>query len=312
MILKPERKLAAPCRCASHLVLSLCLLGVTSCQTPSIEHESWPPLTSEEVMSGLGSPTAEFKAIVPDNVQATLEQVLPGVIEAARFVGHVAYVVSDLSESDHTEEEDSLPKVSNAPQPDENAWGTSLYLRLACPGDSLSPPYSFDNGELRLDSPELRGLDLGSLIAGGQFLMSFDECRIGGLHLNARFPGRYVMDVSPWGIELPPSDPDYPHFGLAIDFDVDEVNAPVGIVGFACGSTTTTCQDDVRIVAELKTSSGTFVTSLRVTSSYWNQATSTAVEIRAKNGSSRCTLTTPHSGLEILSPSLTCDDPTGP
>ncbi|GEM_PF-2747358 len=272
-------------------IVSIALMAL-SCSDASVVHPSWEPVTEVMVSEALGSPTGKIGSAPSTGLISLAEQRLPALIEVAGFIGHLATVVNEVAQADNSEVSKKLPEITTT---DANAkevtWGTSLFVKLACPGATALPPYDFSNGEVRLDSPTFSGLDFSPLFDDGQFLLSFDQCALGKLNLNAQFPGRYIVDLSRFGLTKKSDDPDYPLFGLALNFGEADPEGPVGLVGVLCGNSTSSCRDDVRAFAELKAGdAGTYVVSLRVTRDYWNARTELEVLIRGADSESSCIL----------------------
>lgn len=254
---------------------------------------TWTPLSEEDVVTALGSPTGEFRDVPDAAVLSEIESRLPGIVEAARFVGHMATVVENASDEDLESQESELPEVVEAPETNEDtAWATNLYLRIACPGKSIDPPFSFEHGEVRLESPELSGLDFSALTQEGQFLLSFSKCEVGSIKLDSQFAGRYFVDtsslVSPSGL----SAAEKPKHALAINAQTENAESSLGVLGVACGSSTRSCSDLIRVAAEIDAGTqGTYVVAFELTRAHWSTPGSLSLTVRGASSESTCEAT---------------------
>lgn len=290
-------------------LLASALLSL-SCKN-KLTYDQWDTLTVEEVSTALNQPSGKLEdSEVMQNVQEQVALRIPALVETARFVGHLATTVSQVNQSGT--DTSSIPESTEPENADEdddvNSWSTSLYLKVACPGPQTEPPFDFSNGEVRLLSPELRGIDLQALINGGDFLLKFDECQLGELKVEAQLPGRYLLDPSLLGypqLSNASDDPDAPDFALAFDASENSKDVPLGVLGFACGSSTTSCSSDVRVAAEFDAGdAGTYVVQMRLTTGYWQNQKDLKVTIRGGDAESSCTVGTSSSQ---SAPTLDCE-----
>jgi hypothetical protein len=288
----------------------LCLGGLLmSCDPGPVNHLSWTPLSEDEVQARLASPTGPLFEAEHQQVVNHVRDRLPALLEATRFLAHIVNVVSEVSETDYSDVEAKLPEVEEGPSPTaDSTWGSSFYLRVACWGKDpvLGPVKDFTAGEVRLDSPELKSLELSSLIRGGEFLLSFRKCELGPLLMDAALRGRYMVDLTE--LETVGGTDARPNIGLALSTDTIDYQGhpgPLGLLAIGCGGEGG-CGDDVRTVAELKTEAGSYLVSFRALRSYWTQPGELAVTLRGRNSASNCSYV---SGPGYTQPSLTCSTP---
>lgn len=295
----PARQLLqAPGRHPARLTLLLgCAVAALSCSAPETGHEQWDSLTEREVVQRLGSPTGELPAASTPQNQRTLQQPLPGLFEAAHYLAQVLADLDELAADDQSDAAAELPE-STTPHRDgsDKTWSTNLYLRLACPGNDVDPPFDFAQGQLRLNSPEFDGLDFAALIDQGEFLLSFDECDLGPITLDARLPGRYLPTDSPV-IGTLFSDPDFvPRHLIALDAS-DAADGTLGVLAVACGREDSPCREDVRLAAEVRLpNAGSYVVAFRGTRAVWydwwqhgyTSTTTIDIDLIASDGTASC------------------------
>lgn len=287
-------------------LVALALLGSCGCSTPEVTHRTWDTLEVDEIQRRLNEPTGSVLGDEDTELIRAVEQRLPFLLDIVRFSTHMVTVVNEVSRPPNAVDAGPEPM---GPGPNGD-WNTSFYLGLACPGDSplgtLPPrPYSFENGEARVDSPALNGLDLGDLLSGENFLLSFRQCQLGPILLDGEVPGHFVIDLAQLGLTRGEPDPDVPRFGLALDLlelEFGETQLPFGVVGIACDGATT-CLDDVSVGVELDAKdAGTYVFKFRVTRDYWQGSQSITIGAFASDGEATCTFTN-----SAMGPSLSCD-----
>ncbi len=272
-------------------LVSALTLGAVGCATEAT-HQQWDSLSSQEIEAGLTpSAPADLLDVAP-TLQATQAR-LPALVETARFMGRFLSAMAEVAEADTSEAEEQLPPVVLPSEGDDvRTLGTSLFLSVACPGDQFAPVNDFSHGSARLDSPELTSLDVEALIAGGEFLLTFDACELGPITVDGRLPGRYLVDLDLLATAGAINAGDEPVAAVALDasqLDFQGSELPLGVVAFACGGSAP-CRDDVRVSAELDAGdAGSFRVNFRVTSSTWTRQEAITVELGAVDGSSSCT-----------------------
>lgn len=292
--------------------LSASLIIVSGCSTPDAGHVTWESLSEEEVVQRLGFPTGQLNAQIVPAQAMPIERSLPGMFEAAHYLGQVLTDLDELASQDQSEAEVELPATTTPENAEDDAtWSTNIYLRLACPGEAIDPPFSFTHGELRLASPQFDGLTFSSFIDQGEFLMSFNHCDLGSVRFDAKLPGRYLATDSDLARSLF-ADPNLvPRHFIAVDLRQGN-SGNLGIVALACGSATTSCRDDVLLAAEvLVPQLGTYVLWFRGTRSFWtdwsNHSYSRAVAIDVgligADGRASCGASYGADGVQ-----LACDD----
>lgn len=276
----------------TRLVLGGMALSIASgCATEAI-HARWEPLTEEEVRAGL-TPTGQLALLADPTTLASVEARLPALVETARFMGRFLTAVVGVAAADQSGAEAALPAGDNAPVRDgADTLGTSFFVAVACPGDQDAPVTDFSRGRVRLDSPELTSLELESLLAGGELLLSFQACAVGAFVLEGQLPGRYIVNLDSLSLPGGVTPDDKPLAALAVDassLDVSGNYLPLGVVGFACGGQSP-CHDDIRTVAELDAGElGTLRIGFRLTSVAWNGRQAIAVDVAGADGNARCT-----------------------
>lgn len=262
------------------------------CSSKAVTHRTWHSLSEDELQTRLSAPTADLSLSLNAERVSDLETRMPALVELGRFLGQVIGAVSDVTNTDYASAEAKLPDVEEAPaESDERGWGTNLYLRLACPGvDPLHRVTDFSAGEVRLDSDRIRSLDLRKLMDGGEFLLSFRRCQLGSMNFEAELPGRYTVDAE--RLRMSSSDTEAPVFAIALSADDIEQRgtaSPVGLLMVGCGGSQS-CDEDLRVAAELKTAAGSFVVTFRALRSFWSgQALS--LRIDGADSSSECEYT---------------------
>ncbi|HSC89834.1 MAG TPA: hypothetical protein VLC09_21305 [Polyangiaceae bacterium] len=267
-------------------------VGFCGCQ-PEVSHLSWNSLDQEEIDRALDEPTGTLPLREEPEILREVEARLPALLDASRFLSTVMQVAIDVGSSDANARMDELPEVTEGPKSADQTWGTSLYLRIACPGDFESPVTDFSRGEVRLDSPSLTTLDLRELRSGGEFLLSFGECRFGKTQLDAQIPGRYLLNAERLGYFASPDPDDTPVAAVGLDLGVAlrelEGVDPLGIVAVACGGKGA-CQEDYRFAAEFHSSAtGSYVVRGRLLRDYWSKPTDVGLEISGATFASACT-----------------------
>lgn len=262
--------------------------------TTEATHQQWESLSNEEVERGL-SPSATAALLEDAPTLQAAEARMPALVESARFMGRFLGAIAEVASADTAEAEEQLPPiVVPSDTDDEQAFGTSLSLGLPCPGDQFAPVSDFSRGGARLNSPELTSLDVDALLAGGEFLLSFEACELGPITIDGRLPGRYVVDRELLASVGAINPGDQPLAAVALDasqLDFQGADLPLGVVAFACGGSAP-CRDDVRVAAELDAGdAGTFRLSFRVTETTWTGQEAITVELAAADGTARCTFT---------------------
>lgn len=279
------------------------LLGLTilGCSSSALTHRTWDSLSEEELQTRLSSPTADLSSRLTTQQVSGLEARMPVLLEIGRLVGHVIGAVTEVTNTDYSDEEARLPEVDEPPA-QETGWGTNLYLRVACPGaDPAKPRGDFSAGSVRLDSARIRSSDLRELIEGGEFLLSFEACQLGSMRVDARFPGRYTADVARLAGGI--GEAGEPAFAMALSADEVEQGttaSPLGMLMVGCGSEGA-CDEDLRVAAEFRTEAGSFVISFQALRSFWSGG-SLKLTIQGSDSLAECEYTRASAG-----PRLTCD-----
>jgi hypothetical protein len=135
---------------------------------PEVSVPEWDPIDMNELERQLAEPTGELADV--EDVEQWLEA-LGAKVATVRSAGDALDVVKDVLESG--EGPPPVPEGSDGRAPS----GTSVYLKIACPGeDPEDPDLSFDSGMIRVDSPRLSEEVLENLHVQGDLLFTFVEC----------------------------------------------------------------------------------------------------------------------------------------
>ena len=275
----------------SPLIL-LALSVAVGCNIGDVNHKSWESLSETEILEAIQAPTGEFDSGEIDEVVALLNQRMPAVLEAIDFLGYLASVISRTEKLDPADQQE-LPPTAEVSEPKEGEnWGTSFYVQVACPGDRNSPSYDFENGAVRIDSPELRGVaGIDSLEEGGEFLLTYSDCQLGDLNLDGEYRGRYVSELSYVPQPTTLSESASPRVALVIDADNREsvAEGAVGMFAIACGTEAESCASAMSAAVEIKLEGvGTYVVLFQLTREYWT-GSALSLEIRGSEEAFKCT-----------------------
>ena len=200
---------------------------LTSCE-PEVDYLTWTPVDRQRVQSALLKPTANVDVALLPDFQAFLEQVRWQIVEQQMISAQLIDGLWELSaeqppsnpDTDYFLESQSVPAqsvpVPHAAEPggtieETSSNGTSLFLRVACPGPSIDfSDRGFDQGEIRIDSTELTAFSDFEFLNGSDLLLQFLDCQTPTGTINASAAGwvsdspvaRIVMDLSTLGLEL--------------------------------------------------------------------------------------------------------------
>lgn len=157
---------------------------------PDPKPVSWEPLDLDALKDDLANPTGEVN-------EDTSKEVAEGLIaneEALREVLRFIELIYSLSQDDQGGLTAVVPRGLD---------GTNIFMRIACPGsDVANPDTSFEEGELRLDSPGFTDEFLETFEVVGDVHMDFTKCRIGPFEYEGSAPAHYDTAATEAAIDL--------------------------------------------------------------------------------------------------------------
>lgn len=272
--------------------MSVCLVGllgstlVGACEDPTIVSVTWDPLEPATVEQTLREPTGKVGEVALQTIEGLASRVAPAVVPVTGYLGDSVAVASDAT--------DELPSTTQADAGTERdrGRGAQVFLGLACPGDRTAPPYDFENGQVRLDSPKMASLgDVRSIFHNADALLTFRRCMIDARALDGQVPVSFLADEA----ALSGDDATFGEGSVGVAADFSQVTfggerLPLGILAFGCPSVNR-CGDRQRIVAELLGGvTGTFVLTFDITRETRRTNAMVSVRIDSATGSLACTL----------------------
>jgi len=168
----------------------LAVAGLAASCFPDPQPVRWEPIDVEQLKDDLANPTGEVN---PETSKEVAEGLI-GNEAALREVLKFIDLIYTLSQDDQGGLTAVVPRELD---------GTNIFMRIACPGtDPLDPDTTFQQGELRLDSPSFTDEFLETFEVKGDVHMDFTECRIGPFEYEGSVPAHYDSDAAEAAIDL--------------------------------------------------------------------------------------------------------------
>jgi hypothetical protein len=276
-------------RCPTQLRCWLTVALATACTRPDIEAPSWDPLELDEVRAALQEPTGQLADVDEAALEDALSDVAPVLIDVAQYFATVAQIVAEVSEQQDPPRDDAGMDAGTPVSGRGSAVGAQLFLALACPGTALDPPFSFDHGEVRIDSPVLDALsDVPTLLSGADLLVSFRRCELGEILLEGEAPALFTLELEDLGDA---SSPEPQSFSVALDFvglEYSDGALPLGVMAFGCDGVSS-CGERQAVSAQLLAGElGSYTLSFVLTSDFGQSPTTLTLGLTAADGEAQC------------------------